>query len=313
MLFVNNGFLARRLMKKEEVALENLNFEFSKKGYMLRLMVMHILVVWVFIKKKTLKMFSRNPKVNTYWVDGFSELTNAIKEGAQSWKALDIIYNYRFREEGGMHNKWEDWWLRIANARAVRNRLKLVSHLLEAEILRIAREQGKTEVKVFSIASGSAQAVLSAALTVKKHGIKTKITLLDLDQEALEYSKNLSKKYGLNGDIVTIQSATNGFEKKVESPDIIEMVGFLDYRPHAKAVKLLKRIKEFLPSYGSFITANIMHNPEKWFMHIVLNWPMLHRKRNEFEKVLEEADFASFQTVVEPYNIHVVGVCYKKN
>jgi hypothetical protein len=296
-------------MKKEEVVLEELDFEFSKNKW--QMLIVKILSFWVYLKKLILKLMGRSPKINTFWFDGF-EKANAIKEGAQSWRALDILYNYVFREDGGDNHKIEDFWCRLRNVQAVRNRLKLVSHLLESEILRVAREQERSEVKILSIASGSAQAVLNATLAVKKkYGIEVKITLLDLDPEALKYSKRLSKLYGLNGNITTIKGTVKSFNKKVEEQaDIVEMVGFLDYRPRDKAIKLLGRIREYLPIHGSLVTANILHNHEENFMKNVVNWPMIHRDREEFEDILSLSQFNSFQTLVEPHNIHVVGVCF---
>jgi hypothetical protein len=309
MFFVNNEYLDTEVKSKD--LQERVRCEFLKSDRFFRIPLMYIIVAWVLLKKGVLKLIGRRPKINFLWFDGFETL-NRIKEGARSWKALDSIYNYSFRDNGGRHTKIEDWWFRIANAQAVRNRLRIVSRLLESEIIRIATEQEKTEVKVFSIASGSAQAVLEAASGAKKKfGITTKITLLDLDQSALDYSKNLAKQYGLNGDIVTIQGSTSDFESKVEKPDIVELVGFLDYRPQEKAVRLADRIRAFLPDHGSFITANIIHNPEKWFMTVALDWPMIYRTKEEFKEVFQKGGFKSFQTMIEPHNIHAVGLAYK--
>jgi hypothetical protein len=40
-------------------------------------------------------------------------------------------------------------------------------------------------------------------------------------------------------------------------PHIIEMVGFLGYRPKKKAIQLISRIKDHLPPEGIFLTCNI--------------------------------------------------------
>jgi hypothetical protein len=307
-LFVNGGYLSKNSIE-EDITYKELDFEHTKRWW--QLLIIKFLSAWVYAKKKLLAGVGKNPAINTMWFDGYQK-ANAIKEGAQSWRALDILYNYVFREEGGDNHRMEDWWAKMANVEAVRNRLKLVSSLLESEILRIAREQEKTKVTIFSIASGSAQAVLNATLAVKrKYDIEVKIILLDLDSDALEYSKRLSKQYGLNGNITTIRGPVKNFDRQVkEKADLVEMVGFLDYRPRDKAIKLLRRIHDYLPSYGSLVTANILHNSEEGFMKNVIDWPMIHRNRGEFEEILRQI-FLSFETMTEPHKIHVVGVCYK--
>ena len=69
-------------------------------------------------------------------------------------------------------------------------------------------------------------------------------------------------------------------------PHIIEMVGFLDYRPKNRAMELINQIKSFLPQPGIFLTCNINKNREKIFLDWLLLWPMIYRNEQEFAELL---------------------------
>jgi len=62
----------------------------------------------------------------------------------------------------------------------------------------------------------------------------------------------------------------------VFKPNIVEMIGFMDYRPLKQAIALVKRIYNILPNGGKFLTANMIPNPEQYFMKWVINWSMTY-------------------------------------
>jgi SAM-dependent methyltransferase len=275
--------------------------------YLITLPCNLLLTGWVALKK----VAGLKPEIHTFWVDGISLPARRIKEGAGSWRALDVIYNHRFGQEVGFTGRLNDYWLAILNAQAVRNRLKLVKR----ELVRAIRDmaQRESEVRLLSLASGSAQGVIEAI--AETSDINVKVTLLDLDATAIEYSKKLAEEYGVSRQISFIVGSTSHFEKAGDGlkPHIIEMVGFLDYRPDAKAVRLVRRIYEFLAPGGRFLTANIISNPERYFLLWVLNWGMIYRKPEELADIIIKAGFLPEQCriICEPHKIHAVAVCHK--
>jgi len=96
-------------------------------------------------------------------------------------------------------------------------------------------------------------------------------------------------------------------------PHIIEMVGFLDYRPRNKAIGLIKRIRACLPDGGAFLTCNIRKNREKIFLDWILLWPMIYRSEEEFAELLLGGGFSpdKIQLIYEPFKIHGIAVCRK--
>lgn len=287
---------------------ETLGYERKRWLYLLGLPLMWILTIWVIFKKKVLHI---KPKINTFWFDGLSLPCRQIKEGAGSWRALDIIYNFGFGKQGGIRGKVSDYWIGMVNAQAVRNRLKLVKRKLAKAIKDVA--QREDEIRLWSIASGSAQGVIEVIAELKDINIKT--TLLDLDQTAIEQSRKLAKKYGVEDKITFLVASTSRLEKATNGfrPHIIEMVGFIDYRPHAQAVHLIRRIYEFLLPGGKFLTANIHPNLEQHFLKWVIDWPMIYRKTEELGSIITEGGFApeNCQIVYEPLQVHGVAICSK--
>ena len=92
-------------------------------------------------------------------------------------------------------------------------------------------------------------------------------------------------------------------------PNIIEMVGFLDYRMDNQAIRLFQRIRRLLPVGGFFLTCNINKNPEKVFLDWVLLWPMIYRTKEEVQLILEKGGFHKNIIFYEPLKIHSISVC----
>ncbi len=85
------------------------------------------------------------------------------------------------------------------------------------------------------------------------------------------------------------------------------------YRPHRKAVELVRRIREHLPAGGIFLTCNIRGNREQIFLQWVLLWPMIYRSEREFADILLQGGFAPEQIdlLYEPHRIHGIACCRK--
>lgn len=287
----------------------SLGYETKKWLYILSLPLMWTLTIWVAFKKKVLGI---NPKINTFLFDGLSEPCRQIKEGAGSWRALDIIYNFPFGEEDGIRGRASDFWIGMINAQAVRNRLKLVKRELTKAIREIAGKE--KEVRLLSLASGSAQAVIEVVAELKD--INIQVTLLDLDPTAIDYSRGLARKHGVEGKFTFIAgSILDNFKRTTNGarPHIIEMIGFLDYRPRDKAIRLVQKIYEFLLPEGKFLTANTSPNPEQHFLEWVIDWPMIYRTPKELGDLIESGGFSlgNYKIICEPLRLHALAICQK--
>ncbi|MBI1984960.1 MAG: class I SAM-dependent methyltransferase [Candidatus Wildermuthbacteria bacterium] len=288
---------------------DGLRFETQRWPYLLSLPFMWLLTFWVMAKKTLLK---QKPHTNAYWFDGISEVCRKIKEGAASWRALDIIYNHNFGKDG----KITDFWLGMMNAQAVRNRKRLVTSLLIQNLRAMAKGQ---ELRILSLASGSAQSVIEALSVLKEEKIVVRAVLADKDPTALENSKWLAHCYGVQNQITLLQKDIVRGLLKQERPfenygpfDVVEMVGFLEYAGDRLIVELMKSIHSLLAPGGIFLTSTIGNNPERFFLHWVINWKMIYRSREALQ-ALVAAGFKQNHCAIlsEPLSIFHVAICRK--
>lgn len=285
-------------------------FEVRRKPYILALPLMWFLILWVRAKKMLL---GRKPTTNSLWFDGISSICRDIKDGAASWKALYLIYNHSF----GVHGKATDFWLGMRTAQAVRNRKKLVTSLLAYHLSSFAREK---TIRILSLASGSAQSVVEAMLTIKERGIRVEAILVDINPEALEHSRELAERYGLQDQVTLVKIDIRQLLQSDRSPlssygqfHVVEIVGWLEYDTDKRIKKLLTFIRSLMVQDGILVTSTINNNPERQFLRWVINWNMIHRDRKTLTMITNDAGFTekNCEIVTEPHGIFHVAVCRK--
>lgn len=294
------------LIPKTEAAYEN-----RRLLYTLTLPFMRFLVARV---KKKKELLGRKPATNTFWFDGLSSTCRDIKKGAASWIALNLIYNHSF----GVHGIVTDFWLGMRNAQAVRNRKKLVTALLVHHLSSFA---GEESVRILSLASGSAQSIVEALTTLKEQGIKAEAVLVDVDLEALNHSKGLAKTYGVQEQITLVQLNIRELlrlERSLSSYGtfhVVEIVGWLEYDEDKRIGNLFRSIQSFLVQDGILVTSTINDNPERWFLHWVIDWEMIYRSKEMLAELLHGAGFLGkdCEIVTEPQGIFHVAACRKTN
>jgi SAM-dependent methyltransferase len=285
---------------------EELSFEKRSFRYVLFTPTLFLIAFYVYLKKKII----RKPKYNFYFFDGISKNCREIKENAARWRALDIVYNYHKGDE----NIFADFWHDLRSSQATRNRLKLIKFLLLKNIEKIW--QKGDEPRLISIASGSAQGVIEAIVAAKeKKGILVRCIFIDLDLTALEHAQKLAKKAGVESQIIFVNKTASiiGEVGKEFKPNLIEMVGFLEYRPDEKAIRLVNSIYQVLEKEGVFLVSQIAPNSESFFLREVINWPMIYRNPERLAKILSLGGFSLNQCVFyqEPLKIHYVVECKK--
>jgi Putative methyltransferase len=254
--------------------------------------------------------------ISSIFVDRFSRFNRQAKYGAAGWMSLDVFYNYheniKPRLTNNIEGKLTRFWIgKMENRQAVTNRLKLATVLIAEAI---SKHSDEREIRLISLASGSAQAVLQAISKQRNSNIK--VILIDSDRSALSEAERNVTKAGLRDRFTFVQGTTKKLEQVCGDfrPHIIEMIGLLDYRPREKAIHLIQRIRECLVERGTFLTCNIRHNREKLFIDWVLLWPMIYRDENTFAELMLQGGFLpeEIHLLYEPFRIHGIAVCRKK-
>jgi len=198
----------------------------------------------------------------------------------------------------------------MSNRKALLNRKKIVVSLLVDAIDSFAND---SEVRIISIASGSARAVIEALQKCKRSNVK--VTLIDMDQEAIDNARRNAVKAGIVKQFQFVCDKTDVLERVSENfqPHIVEMVGLVDYYGVERTTKLVSRIKKSMLNGGYFITGNVKNNPEKFFLDWGLLWPMNYKTPKDLKRIMLNAGFSPERIGIlyEPLNIHGVSVAQK--
>lgn len=256
-------------------------------------------------------------KISHHSIKKSNKSAKIVQENATTHSALDALYNsgVKYKKTEGHHKAIAEHILfNLNNAKAVRNRLKLVKKLLYSTINKRLKQNQK-KINITSLASGSARAIIETIpLFPDTH---FHINLLDRSQAALDISESiLKKKHFPNVTYRLIKDNVRNFptHTKGHKQDIIEMVGLMDYLDEEKGIKILKKIFNELSPDGFLITANIRDNNEKEFAEKIIKWKMIYREPEDLVALIKKSELNPNHTkiIYEPLCIHGVICAQKK-
>ncbi|MAG44763.1 hypothetical protein CL633_02635 [bacterium] len=253
-----------------------------------------------------------------------SKLGREIKRLRASHLALEKIYTYSpdiTKNKSWFDRKLTHILLNFLNAKAVRNRLKLVKKKLRQAILAL----DKKEITIASLASGSARAVVEVLSELQNNGCSIKFTviLVDASKNAIKYSEKLAKEYGIENSVnwIRVHGMLEDFIKNGNAypPDIVEMVGIMDYYGQndnyyqLEALDVVSQIYNIMQERGYLITCNIRDNIERIFMVNILLWKMVYREPEDLAEIALASGFEAedCEIIYEPLKIHGLLVCRK--
>ncbi|HBV58158.1 MAG TPA: hypothetical protein DEB73_02785 [Candidatus Magasanikbacteria bacterium] len=262
---------------------------------------------------------------NALWLfDGVHWLGKMVRNGVTTSEALDGINAVPVLRLRGQLNSFGGrlvrFWLNQPDGQSVRNRLRITYKEILKELCRLWESKPGQQIHVLSLACGSAQATIEAlamflaAYSDAKN--KIELHLVDLSGSSLMRAVHLAKERGVQSHVFIHIKDVKSFvrEQPVGRWDIVEMVGFLDYRPWKSAVDICREIRRITLVGGLFISAHIGPNPWSFVVRWVINWPLLIRRTiKKYRQILHQAGFAEreIKMLVEPHRIHPVGVCRK--
>ena len=230
-----------------------------------------------------------------------------------TYKALEVMYTFparRAKRETNMVDLFWEYFLN--NARAIRNRLLLA----KKEILKAIKEvsQRKDTVNLLSLGSGSARAVFEVMGALNGQP-SVRCKLIDMSRRAISFSQELACGYNVNHQAEWHRDYAHNLKNYCQDfqPDIVEMVGLLDYYPEEQAVDLVTKIYDVLSPSGWLITCNIRPNFESPFVTKGINWPLIYRSPEELVSIICQAGFSPkfVQVVYEPLKVHGLAIAQK--
>lgn len=276
--------------------------------------------------------FLLGPEHGTSLFDGAHHLGYTVRNGVTTSAALDAIYsvNEIIKKADTRGEKWVKFWLNQPDGQAVRNRLKLTYLQIHNELCRL-HAMGHREIKFLVLACGSAQASIEAVADflygrddlvdwnqnfIPHDGVKVNLVLVDLNEPSLRRAARLAEKRRVSHTVHIVAENLNDFvlNEQDSSWDLIEMVGFLDYRKVESVVRICGQIRRLLKHDGLFVGAHICPNPWQFVVRWVINWPLLRRRTPEqYVRLLKQAGFLDDEitTAIEPNKIYVLSYARK--
>lgn len=252
-----------------------------------------------------------------------------VKRNSTTWKALERLYswsNNRHPARFGFLGRWvSEVWNQMENVRATRNRFRNTRALIMDQVAaQIAA--GKTNIRIASVAAGSARAPIEAIVSYLQSGrlslSNVKILLIDDDPDSFTFAHQLAESLfpGLgerlefkrmkisqkHDAMAELQNLLREF-----APDIIEEVGFTDYCEDGKVVALAQLFMNCLTSGGVYITNNVTPNEERVLLEMVVCWKMRNRTEHVMRDLFRQAGIDHVITVWEPTGIQPIYLMRK--
>ncbi len=266
---------------------------------------------------KIVKALLVNPMLNRVLPAGF--LKNFLRKSKSpliqeclvrpgSWMSMELSYDAHARPKD-----WVDFlalrW--SAMPMALRNRRKIVSQVL-AEFIKQYGADGK--VQILGIGAGPSRNLLSAVLLSGHKDIAA--TCIDLDSAAFAHGKKIWKDAGLPEESVEfLQGDAADLARKIDiRPQIVKLVGILEYLDDASLKRLLELSRDCLRDGGMLLTHSIYraHGVDR-FMRRVFGLRLRYRSTEQIVGCLEQAGFGGFEIYTEPIGVYTVITALKKS
>lgn len=184
------------------------------------------------------------------------------------------------------------WRLRIAAG--VRNREILVGRKLLGAGQRHFEKHPNEELRISVLACGFAAASLNcAARWILLENRPCRVMLFDKDEKILARAMEHARRLGIEQWVLPIQGSMNSeADLKIVfdfEPHIVEIVGFIEYRPDDRVGTIIGMVRGMLPIGGTLITGNATDMPKIHQRSIHnLKWPIIFRKPSETIALVRE-------------------------
>lgn len=262
------------------------------------------------LPERTIKSFMRKS----------SKDASAVVAKGGTTHALEAMYNRYHRSlfSRGVAQGVSDilWHHIVSQPKALRNRLKIVKHVLYSKTVDLFKNQNRREISILSIAGGSSRSLAYMIQDIKEEGIHGLVHVVTVDKDiaALEVGKKVALELDLQENFEWVHGNASEIKDKFPNQkfDLVEIVGLLDYFDFDRAVRLLGMSRDLLNDGGFIVIANVMHNSEEPFVHKT-GWPsMYYRKPEEVREILESSNFkVPSDIMIEPMKVHCIGVGQK--
>jgi len=184
---------------------------------------------------------------------------------------------------------FDRYFQRQAAPQAVRSRTAQIAAALAAHCL-----QGEAAgCHVVSVGAGPASDIQQAlALLSEDHRRRLRVTLLDLDPEALEFARRQVQPLLAPGAVQCVRENLYRLPRRSQPEEILATADFLacpglfDYLDDETAVEMLRLFWQRLGAGGLLLVGNFApHNPTRAYMEWIGNWYLTYRTAQDLERL----------------------------
>ncbi len=203
-------------------------------------------------------------------------------------------------------------------AQAVRNRRILLHEELE-KALRLTEER---PLRVTSLACGPAEEVFDL-FTEPNIASQVELTLIDIDQEALNHVETRLKKEGVDKHFQwpirlerrnLLHLCIGRQTLNLPPQHLIYSIGLIDYFDDRIVTKLQQWIYQALTTGGRSILGNFhSNNPTRGLMDHLLDWRLIHRNEVEMKSLAKAGGYSLNKTklCLEPSGVNLFAISTK--
>jgi SAM-dependent methyltransferase len=205
-------------------------------------------------------------------------------------------------------------FLDLPAAKAVRNRRRLL-----VEEIQQACAADQPAVRITSLACGPAEEVFDV-LAESPDSSRLHATLVDFDEEALAFVKNVAIQRGVLDRLTLAQAnliylAVGRHRLELPPQDLVYSVGLIDYFNDPFVLKLMNYAHALLRPGGRLVLGNFHPaNSSRAIMEYVLEWKLIHRTEDDMHRLFAASLFGRPCTRIrfEAEGVNMFAECVKE-
>jgi CRP-like cAMP-binding protein/SAM-dependent methyltransferase len=226
---------------------------------------------------------------------------------------IELIYQNKPDGDGKLGQVMDGWALKQIACRAVRNRRRLLEHMLD----NFSRQRLTItdRLNIINLACGPARELFDL-IKHCDYGKHINALCIDIDPEALQFADQNVNTFVHQANIRfmyenVIKWSLGRAKQDFGAQDVIYSSGLCDYLDRRLLLALINRCYKQLKPGGFFIMGNFAPtNPDRLFMDHLLYWRLIYRDEAELKAVFNESAFGGALEIVaeeEGINLFVVA------